>query len=131
MLLISAFSTSSQAYLSWTGLLKVLNIFFNGDNKNVLPKLACPTIKMFLNLSLPLFSSLMATAKTIGSTLFLEGLQGHSGTSYQNILQRTLSLGLHEWFLVGVFAVFGYWWQLSPFSKLWWHLAGLLEICRG
>ena len=69
--MISAFSVPSQAYLSLVGLLKVINIFCNGNNKNVLPQLAGPTIKIFLNLPLPLLrSSLMAGAKATHSILF-------------------------------------------------------------
>ena len=69
--MISAFSASSQAYLSLAGLLKVLDFFYSGDNKNVLPSFVGPTVKMFLNLPLPLVSTfLMATAKATGSTLF-------------------------------------------------------------
>ena len=69
--MISAFSVPSQAYLSLVGLLKVINIFCNGNNKNVLPQLSGPTIKMFLNLPLPLLrSSLMAGAKATHSILF-------------------------------------------------------------
>ena len=68
---IYTFSAPSQAYLSLAGLLKVLNIFCNSDNKNFLPQLAGPTIKMFLNLPLPLVrSSLMATTKATHFTLF-------------------------------------------------------------
>ena len=66
-----SFSAPSQAYLSLTGLLKVLNIFCNDDNKNVLPQLAGATIRMFLNLRLHLVrSSLMAAAKATDSILF-------------------------------------------------------------
>ena len=40
---------------------------------------------------------------------FLEGLQGHSGTSNQNMfLQRTISIGFQERFPFSVFAVSGY-----------------------
>ena len=56
----------------WQRLLKVLNIFCNGDNKNVLLQLAGSTIKMIRNLPLPLVrSSLMVAAKATDSTLFL------------------------------------------------------------
>ena len=69
--MISAFSASSQAYLSLAGLLKVLDFFYSGDNKSVIPPFVGPTVKMFLNLPLPLVSTfLMATAKATGSTLF-------------------------------------------------------------
>ena len=61
-----------KADLSLAWLLKVLNIFCNGDNKNVLPQLADPTFKMFLNSPLPLVkSSLMVTVKATDSALFL------------------------------------------------------------
>ena len=70
--MISAFSAPSQAHLSLAGLLKVLNIFCNGDNKNVLLQLVGTTIKMIQNLYLPFArSSLMAAAKVTDSTLFL------------------------------------------------------------
>ena len=70
--MISAFSALSQAYLSLAWLLKVLNIFCDDDNKNVLLQLAGQTTKMFLNLPLPLVrSSLMVTAKATDSALFL------------------------------------------------------------
>ena len=61
----------NQAYLSLTGLLKVFNVFCKGGNKNVLPQLVGPTIKMLLNLTLPFVrSSFMATAKATGYPLF-------------------------------------------------------------
>ena len=69
--MISAFSASSQAYFSLAGLLKVLDFFYSGDNKNVIPPFVGPSVKMFLNLPLPLVSTfLMPTAKSAGSTLF-------------------------------------------------------------
>ena len=71
--MISAFSAPGKAHLSLAGLLKVLNIFCNSDNENVLPQLAGPTIKMILNLPLPLVRSfLMAAAKATDSRLFLQ-----------------------------------------------------------
>ena len=90
--MISAFSAPSQAYLSLAGSLKVLKISRNGDNKNVLLQSAGPTIKIFLIcpilwlgiLSLPQQSQLAPHC-------FLERLQGHSGTSYQSIIQHTFS----------------------------------------
>ena len=47
--MISALSAPSQAYFLLIGLLRVLNMFFNGGNKNVLPQFVGPTIKMLLN----------------------------------------------------------------------------------